>query len=252
MLQNWPRLRSSTVFKVAEPRPGEVIVDLREVSKNYITPAGEYPALKTTNLQVYCGEFAVVFGKSGAGKTTLMNMITGIDHPTSGDVYVAGVHLNELSEDDMARWRGMNLGVVFQFFQLFPTMSVIENVVAPMDFCNYLDRSERYPRAMHLLEQVDIAEHAHKLPTEISGGQQQRLAIARALANDPPLIVADEPTGNLDSVTADAVFEVFEELVTRGRTLLIVSHDDDVASRADRVIEIVDGSILAMHPSSET
>jgi putative ABC transport system ATP-binding protein len=172
-------------------------------------------------------------------------MITGIDHPTDGEVYVTGNPIHHFSEGRMAKWRGVNMGVVFQFFQLLPTLTVVENVMLPMDFCNVYTPGERREKAMHLLELMDVPEQADKLPTMISGGQQQRVAIARALANDPPIIVADEPTGNLDSKTANQVFELFEELVDRGKTFLMVTHDDDLSSRLSRVITISDGKLLS-------
>jgi putative ABC transport system ATP-binding protein len=174
----------------------------------------------------------------------LINMITGIDKPTSGEVLVGDTAVHTLSEGRTAVWRGRHIGVVFQFFQLLPTLTVIENVMLPMDFCNMYPMRERPERAMHLLEQVDIADHAHKLPPAVSGGEQQRAAIARALANDPPIIAADEPTGNLDSKTADAVFQLFERLVSEGKTILIVTHDRDLARRVTRTVTLADGEIV--------
>jgi len=223
----------------------EHLIDLRDLVKVYRTPAGDFPALRGINLKVGRGEFVSVVGKSGSGKTTLINMITGIDRPTSGEIVIANAPVHSLNEDQIAQWRGRNLGVVFQFFQLLPTLSVIENVMIPMDLCNTYPLRERRGRAMHLLELVDIAENANKLPSEISGGQQQRAAIARALANDPPIVCADEPTGNLDSVTADAIFDLFADLVSQGKTLLMVTHDDDLADRAQRKIVVSDGNIIA-------
>jgi len=223
----------------------EHLIDLRDLVKVYRTPAGDFPALRGINLKVGRGEFVSVVGKSGSGKTTLINMITGIDRPTSGEIVIANAPVHSLNEDQIAQWRGRNLGVVFQFFQLLPTLSVIENVMIPMDLCNTYPLRERRGRAMHLLELVDIAENANKLPSEISGGQQQRAAIARALANDPPIVCADEPTGNLDSVTADAIFDLFADLVSNGKTLLMVTHDEDLADRAQRKIVVSDGNIIA-------
>ncbi len=219
------------------------VIDLRTVIKSYPTAAGEYIALRGVSLEVDAGEFVAVVGKSGSGKSTLSNMITGIDRPTSGEVLVAGTPVHTLSEDEIAVWRGRNVGVVFQFFQLLPTLSVLENVMLPMDFCGTF-RGERRERALHLLGQVEMAQQAHKLPTALSGGQQQRVAIARALANDPPLIVADEPTGNLDSHTADAVFHLFETLTSAGKTIVMVTHDDDLARRASRAVTLLDGQIV--------
>ncbi|MGD8848662.1 MAG: ABC transporter ATP-binding protein [Anaerolineales bacterium] len=222
------------------------LIELVELTKVYVNPAGRFPALNGISLKLDAGEFISVVGKSGCGKTTLINMITGIDRPSSGEVFVAGVPVHELDEDHMAQWRGRNLGVIFQFFQLLPTLSIADNVMIPMDFCNTFPQRERYERALYLLELVDIAEHADKLPSEISGGQQQRAAIARALANDPPILAADEPTGNLDSKTGDAIFRLFETLVEAGKTLLVVTHDEELASRASRTIEMSDGVILYM------
>ena len=222
----------------------EYLINTWDLVKNYKTPAGDFPSLKGINLTVGRGEFVAVVGKSDSGKTTLINMITGIDRPTAGEIIVAGAALSGLSEDQIARWRGRNLGVVFQFFQLLPTLSVIENVMIPMDFCVTYPLRECRERALHLLDRVDIAEHADKLPSEISGGQQQRAAIARALANDPPILVADEPTGNLDSKIADAIFNLFRELVENGKTLLKVTHDDDLAGRATRQVVVADGVIV--------
>jgi putative ABC transport system ATP-binding protein len=222
------------------------LIELVELTKVYINPAGRFPALNGISLELDAGEFVSVVGKSGCGKTTLINMITGIDRPSSGEVFVAGVPVHELNEDRMAQWRGRNLGVIFQIFQLLPTLSIADNVIIPMDFCNTFPQRVRYERALHLLDLVDIAEHADKLPSEISGGQQQRAAIARALANDPPILAADEPTGNLDSKTGEAIFRLFESLVAAGKTLLVVTHDEDLASRATRTIEMSDGVIISM------
>ncbi|NJN83419.1 MAG: ABC transporter ATP-binding protein [Caldilineaceae bacterium] len=220
------------------------LIALSGVVKSYETAAGQFLALKGVDLRADPGEFVAVVGKSGSGKSTLSNMITGIDRPTEGSVFVANTPVHTLSEGKTAKWRGRTIGVVFQFFQLLPTLTVLENVMLPMDFCNMYDKGERRGRAIHLLEQVDMADQIDKLPTAISGGQQQRVAIARALANDPPLIVADEPTGNLDSRTADAVFDLFESLVSDGKTILMVTHDDDLAHRVTRTVTIADGEIV--------
>ena len=221
------------------------LIDLNRVVKSYATAAGEFQALKGVNLQVQSGEFVAVVGKSGSGKSTLINMITGIDRPTNGTVVVDGTPIHTLDVNRMARWRGRSVGVVFQFFQLLPTLTVLENIMLPMDLCQMYTQPERRRRAFHLLAQVEMVEQAHKLPTAISGGQQQRVAIARALANDPPLVIADEPTGNLDSRTADAVFQLFHRLVNDGKTILMVTHDDDLAHRVTRTVTIADGAIVA-------
>jgi putative ABC transport system ATP-binding protein len=220
------------------------LIELRGVSKIFETVAGDFPALDGIDFDVSGGEFVAVVGKSGSGKSTLLNMIAGIDRPSSGTVRVDGVQVDQLSEGLLARWRGKSLGVVFQFFQLLPTLTAIENVLLPMDFAGIGRPAERSERARHLLELVDLSGHADKLPSTLSGGEQQRVAIARAMANDPPLIVADEPTGNLDSRTADAVFALFENLVSAGKTILFVTHDRDLSRRGTRRVEIADGRIL--------
>jgi ABC-type lipoprotein export system ATPase subunit len=220
------------------------IIDLRDVHKFYKTAIGDYHALNSIDLQINAGEFVSIIGKSGSGKSTLLNMITGIDRPTSGEVFVNDTAVHELNENRMARWRGKNLGIVFQFFQLLPTISVIENIMLPMDFCRTYPMREREKRALALLELVELADHAYKLPTALSGGQQQRVAIARALANDPPIVIADEPTGNLDSKTADSVFELFNNLVSQGKTIIVVTHDSALAKRTHRTALIADGEIV--------
>lgn len=220
------------------------LIEMRKVVKTYASTAGTFIALKGVDLQVDPGEFVAVIGKSGSGKTTLINMITGIDRPTAGEVYVAGTPVHRLSEGDLAVWRGRTIGIVFQFFQLLPTLSLVENIMLPMDFAGVYAPGERQERAMALLAQVGIAEHARKLPSAVSGGEQQRVAIARALANNPPLIVADEPTGNLDSKTADSVYQLFESLVRHGKTIVMVTHDTDLARRATRSIVVADGEIV--------
>jgi len=227
-----------------ESGSGEYLIDLIEVVKQYQTAAGPFSALKRVDLRVDTGEFVAVVGKSGSGKSTLINMITGIDRPTSGQVFVAGTALHALGENRLAAWRGRNIGVIFQFFQLLPSLTVIENVMLPMDFCHLYSGRERIDRAMDLLAQVEIPEQAHKLPSALSGGQQQRAAIARALANDPPILVADEPTGNLDSRTADSIFRLFERLVDQGKTVLMVTHDQDMAHRVTRTVILSDGEVI--------
>ena len=222
----------------------EHLIDLRTVVKTYHSTAGQFTALKSVDLQIGGGEFVAIVGKSGSGKTTLINMLTGIDRPTSGEVIIAGTPIHLLDEGSLATWRGANLGVVFQFFQLLPTLTVLENVRLPMDFCNLYTPAERSERALRLLEMVDIQEHAHQLPSQLSGGQQQSAAIARALANDPRIIVTDEPTGNLDSRAAEAVFSLLERLAEEGKTVIMVTHDDDLAARAWRKIVIRDGEIV--------
>ena len=222
----------------------EPLIRLTEVVKVYDTGEIPFTALRGINLDVGAGEFVGLIGKSGSGKTTLINMITGIDRPTSGHVDISGTPVHKLNENQLAIWRGKTIGVVFQFFQLLPTLTVIENVMLPMDFCNMFTPAERPVRALHLLEQVEMVDQAYKLPAALSGGQQQRVAIARALANDPPIIAADEPTGNLDSKTADAVFTLMERLVEEGKTIIMVTHDSDIASRVRRSLHVSDGEIV--------
>ena len=221
------------------------LIHLKDVRKAYKTPAGDFLALSGIDLQVQEGEFLAVVGKSGAGKSTLVNMITGIDRPSAGEIRVGSQAIQNMNEDQIATWRGKHVGVVFQFFQLLPMLTCAENVMMPMDFAGlYSGPRERRQRALHLLEQVGIAEHADKVPSAVSGGQRQRVAIARALANDPMLLAADEPTGNLDSKTADAMFQVFERLVAEGKTIVLVTHDRDLAARATRRVHIADGLIV--------
>ena len=228
----------------ARPAEAHAMIELRGVNKSYRTAAGDVPVLKEVGLAFRAGEFISIVGKSGSGKTTLLNMITGIDRPTSGEVWVNGSPLHEMSEGQMARWRGSNLGIVFQFFQLLPTLSILENILLAMDFGGKIPASGRKQRAMYLLDLVGLGEHAHKLPLALSGGQQQRAAIARALANDPSVLIADEPTGNLDSKTAESIFELFHELAAQGKTIIIVTHDSSLAKRTTRSTLIVDGMIV--------
>ena len=222
----------------------EHLIEARQVTKVYENAAGKFTALRGVDLYVNPHEFVAVVGKSGCGKSTLVNMITGIDHPTSGQVLVGDTAVHTLNEGQLAQWRGRNIGVIFQFFQLLPTLTVIENVMLPMDFCNMYAPRERWDKAMFLLEQVEMAEHANKLPSATSGGQQQRVAIARALANDPPILLADEPTGNLDSKTAENIFRLFQDLVTGGKTIVMVTHDKDLARQTTRAVVMADGVIV--------
>ncbi len=221
----------------------EPIVQVRDVVKSFPIGGGQVTILKGITFDVKNGEFVSIVGPSGNGKSTLLNMVTGIDRPTSGQVRVAGSTVSNMSEDALARWRGENLGIIFQFFQMLPGLSLFNNVVLPMDLVGKYTSKERRERAMGLLEMVGLADQANKLPAMVSGGQQQRAAIARALANDPPLIVADEPTGNLDSASARIVFELFGKLVKEGKTMLMVTHDKELAREVPRKIEITDGRI---------
>lgn len=234
----------SNTTQVAQPATPRAMISLQGVTKSYKTIAGNYLVLKGIDLNLEAGEFISIVGKSGSGKTTLLNMVTGIDRPTSGEVWVNNTALHKMSENQMAHWRGRNLGIVFQFFQLLPTLSVLENIMLPMDFCRKYPTRERKQRALDLLELVGLADHADKLPLALSGGQQQRVAISRALANDPPVLIADEPTGNLDSKTAASVFELFHQLAAQGKSVVIVTHDSSLASRTHRSILIADGEIV--------
>ncbi len=215
------------------------------LTKQYDSLAGSVQALKGLDLTVAQGEFLVITGKSGAGKTTLVNMIAGLDRHSGGEIWVADTAVHQLSREQAAVWRRQNVGVVFQTFELLPGLTIWQNVTLPMDFAGRYPERERRTRALHLLEQVGIADHARKRPSAISGGQQQRVAIARALANDPPLIVADEPTGSLDSHTAAAVLRLFEDLAAAGKTVLLVTHDPDICRRASHAVTLVDGLIPA-------
>ncbi len=220
------------------------LIELNSVTKAYEVAKSKFMALKGIDMRVDEGEFVAVVGKSGSGKSTLINVITGIDSPTSGEVYVASTPVHTLNQEQLAVWRGKKIGIVFQFFQLLPTLTVAENVVLPMDFCNVFSPRERRKRAIALLEKVGIAEQADKLPAALSGGQQQRAAIARALANDPPLIVADEPTGNLDSQTSEAVIQLFANLAAEGKTVVMVTHERDLSRYFTRSILLSDGVIV--------
>jgi putative ABC transport system ATP-binding protein len=223
---------------------GEYIIDLHQVTKTYEGPAGVFTALKGLDLQVRPGEFIAVVGRSGSGKTTLLNLLGGIDRATSGEVTVAGTSLNSPSESRLAEWRGRTVGLVFQFFQLLPTLTVGENVMLPMDFANSIPPAERQRRALKLLDRVGITDQAGKLPATLSGGQQQRAAIARALANDPPILLADEPTGNLDSVTSASILGLFADLNAEGRTIVVVTHERDVRGYISRQVTLVDGRVI--------
>lgn len=223
---------------------GNPMIDLRGIYKSYHTPAGPFLALRNIHLTVQSGEFVVVIGKSGAGKSTLVNVITGIDQADSGEIILNGTPVHTLNEDQRSRWRGKNMGIVFQFFQLLPSLNLIENITMAMDLTDSFPLRERKPRALQLLDQVGIADHAFKPPSKISGGQQQRVAIARALASDPPILVADEPTGNLDTKTRDGILEIFTSLSENGKTILVVTHDKEIAARASRIIHLKDGEIV--------
>jgi putative ABC transport system ATP-binding protein len=221
------------------------LIDARAVTRTYRTPAGSFSALRGVDLHVTGGEFIAVVGRSGSGKTTLLNLLAGIDRPTSGTVSVAGTPLQGLREARLSAWRGRTVGLVFQFFQLLPTLTVAENVMLPMDFCGTVAPRRRRAAACELLDRVGIADQAGKLPAALSGGQQQRAAIARALANDPPVLLADEPTGNLDSTTADAVLDLFAGLARAGKAVVMVTHERDLSRHADRRVALADGKVTS-------
>jgi putative ABC transport system ATP-binding protein len=220
------------------------MISLRHLAKAYCSRAGEFSALRSIDLEIGRGQLVAIVGKSGSGKSTLLNMIGGIDRPTSGSAVVDGTALESLGEARLATWRGRTVGFVFQFFQLLPTLTVLENILLPMDFARFVSPRERRARALGLLEQVGVAPHAGKLPSALSGGEQQRVAIARALANDPPVVLADEPTGNLDSATARDVFALLRARSVDGKTVLVVTHDKDIESLADRTVGLADGRLV--------
>ena len=226
----------------------KILIELRHVTKSYPIASGSFSALKDVSFKIDSRQLVAITGKSGSGKSTLLNVITGIDRPTQGSVLINGIQVDKLSESELASWRGKNVGVVFQFFQLLPTLTILENVMLPMDFCNTYPKKDRKERALSLLQMVDIKEQADKFPSSLSGGQQQRVAIARALANDPSLIVADEPTGNLDSQTATAIFELFAKLANSGKTVVVVTHEREFASYFENTINIADGVIVNAVP----
>ncbi len=232
--------------------PSGALIRLEHVVKRFPVSDKEITVLHDITLEVHAGEFVSVVGPSGNGKSTLLNMITGIDRPSEGTVRVAHHPVHEMSEGQLATWRGQYVGVIFQFFQMLPGLSLLHNVMLPMDFVRKYPPKTRKERAMHLLDLVDLADQAHKLPGMVSGGQQQRAAIARALANDPPLIIADEPTGNLDTHTAEKVFSLFEAAITQGKTMLMVTHNHELAERTPRQVEIRDGHIVKDSLAAET
>jgi putative ABC transport system ATP-binding protein len=223
----------------------EHAIEVRDAVKSYPVAGGGFIAIDRLSLTVAEGEFVAIVGRSGSGKTTLLNLLAGIDRPTSGSVRVASADLGSLSESGLAAWRGRKVGLVFQFFQLLPTLTVAENAMLPMDFARKIPVDERRDRAQRLLERVGVGDQADKMPVALSGGQQQRAAIARALANDPPILLADEPTGNLDSATAAAVLELFAELNAEGQTIVVVTHERDIRSIVGREVTLMDGRVVA-------
>ena len=243
----------NTFFSSSSVRPAnnhKLLIQLCQVVKVYNTAAGDFTALRGITADLYAGEFVGVIGKSGAGKTTLLNMITGADMITSGEVIFnasdgKSVSIHQLSENSLAVWRGCNVGIIHQSFQLLPMLNLVENIMLPVDFSGHYQRRISKERAIELLKLVELEDHAYKLPAYISGGQKQRVAIARSLANDPPIIVADEPTGSLDTLTAETIFEIFEKLIEQGRTIIMVTHDNNLAPRFTRRLQIADGTIIA-------
>jgi putative ABC transport system ATP-binding protein len=240
------KLRPSLSPPVENP-----LLSLRGTSKIYQTQAGSFPALGNIDLDIFAGDFLAIVGKSGSGKSTLVNVMTGIDTPTGGSIMTDGRDISRLSQEQLAVWRGNTIGVVFQFFQLLPTLTIAENIMLPMDFCNRFPPSERRPRAEMLLQKLGIGSQIDKLPSDLSGGQQQRAAIARALANDPPILVADEPTGNLDSRTSDEVMQLFADLAGEGRAVVMVTHERDLSRYFTRIIELADGEMIGTSDSGE-
>ena len=248
-----PELREQTALaaryvanRSADAAP---LIRLSALEKAYRTPAGDVPALRGIDLEIYAGEFVALTGRSGAGKSTLINLVTGIDRPTAGEIWIAGQPIHSLSESKLTRWRGREVGVIFQSFQLMPMLTCVQNVMLPMDFADlYNSERQRSARALALLEAVEILEHAHKLPGAVSGGQRQRVAIARALANEPQFLAADEPTGSLDSVTAEAVLLLFERLVAAGTTIIMATHDPELAAQATRIVQLEDGKFVRHDP----
>jgi putative ABC transport system ATP-binding protein len=246
---------TATIVPVDGAGPGRVdasqpVIGVRDLVKTYPLPAGDFTALAGVDLQVHAGEFVTVVGRSGSGKTTLLNVLAGIDRPSAGQIVIAGEAVHELRGSRLAAWRGRTIGLVFQFFQLLPTLTVVENVMLPMDFGATVPARWRRPRALGLLDRMGIVEQADKLPSALSGGQQQRAAIARALANDPPLLLADEPTGNLDSATSDRVLDLFAQLAADGTTVVMVTHERDVSRYATRQISLADGRVIDDAPTA--
>ena len=236
-------IMENPLFTNLKIETNEPLIQIREVSKIYPTVNGGFSALKKVSFDFFTGEFVGIVGKSGAGKTTLVNLMSGIDHLSGGKISIGGVSISDLPESHASVWRGRNLGIIYQSFRLMPTLSLLDNILFPIDLCGEYQRKSSRERAMELLRSVELLDHAHKLPSAISGGQQQRVAIARALANDPPIIIADEPTGRLDSATSDIVYAIFSQLAQQGKLVIMVTHDTSVFKKLDRHIELVDGEV---------
>ena len=250
MLNSYAKSKDSSSRLSPKQGPGangkqdRALIRISNLIKDYSSGTGKLSALKNIDLEVHPGEFLAITGKSGSGKTTLINMITGVDRITSGEVWVDEMPLHQMRENQLAKWRGRNMGIIYQSFYLMSSLSLIDNVLLPVDLCGLYRNGDSRRRALQLLTDVELEDHAYKPPSAISGGQQQRVAIARALANDPPIIIADEPTGRLDSVTAETIFQIFLSLQEQGKTILMVTHDRDLAQRASRTLEITDGEIM--------
>ena len=240
----WQKTRNVENMPKSNLETQQPLIRVENLVKTYTSGAGGFDALRGVNMEVYPGEYVGVIGKSGAGKTTLINMLSGVGMISSGWVFVDGTAVHELKEDQLARWRGLNLGVIYQAFHLLPMLSIRDNITLAMDFCGTYVQGKSEEKAMTLLEMVELAEHASKPPANVSGGQQQRVGIARALANDAKLILADEPTGRLDSATANMIYAIFDDLINQGKTILMVSHDRSLSKRVDRVIHLEDGRFI--------
>lgn len=225
----------------------DTILSLQNVTKTFDTNDRVFTALDNVNLSIVKEEYLAIVGKSGSGKSTLLNIITGIDFPTQGVININGTEIGQMNESKLAQWRGKNIGIVFQFFQLIPTLTISENLLLAMEFVNVIPKSNRAQRVKELLSQVGIKDHADKMPAALSGGEQQRAAIARALANDPEIIIADEPTGNLDSKTANAIDELFKSLSLLGKTVIVVTHDSNIKLKYDRIVTLSDGKIVSQN-----
>lgn len=238
------------VPRAPQAQTSPALITMSRVHKRYGVAAASFHAVRDISLTVREGEFIAVVGKSGSGKSTLINLLTGIDTPSSGEIWVGTTAVHTLNQEQLSIWRGRQIGIIFQFFQLLPTLTIAENVMLPMDLCHTCAAAERRPRALALLRKLGIEEQADKLPADLSGGQQQRAAIARALANDPPVLVADEPTGNLDSATSEDVMSLFAALAKEGKTVVMVTHERDLGRHFTRTITLVDGAIAGQQRAS--
>ncbi len=233
-------------------RTKRAYIEINNVSKTYFSPAGDVQALKSLNIQIHQGTFVGIIGNSGAGKSTLINILTGVDRTTTGELWIDGEPIHLLSQEKLTRWRGNHIGIVYQSFELLNQISLLDNIMLPLDFCDHYSRTQSVKHAMQILEQLEIAEHAYKTPAAISGGQRQRVAIARALINDPQIIVADEPTGSLDSQTGRLIFSIFKNIVANGKTVIMVTHDQSLAPLFDQILVLTDGMIKQEYKRGDT